>query len=137
MWPREVLDYIISEPGKRKKYLANELEILRNPGVYVLYRDDAPYYVGKAGDWLWHRLHVHARHPGGRYDYCWNYFSVSVIRDEVFRTLVESILIAAISTANSAKPKLKRERFHPLMVKMVRDLRNRQANSSHAGDEED
>jgi hypothetical protein len=27
-----------------------QLDVLKEPGVYVLYRDDEPYYVGKAKD---------------------------------------------------------------------------------------
>lgn len=46
-WPREVFDYIVSEPGKRVQYLAKQSPILQNPGLYILYRDDVPYYIEK------------------------------------------------------------------------------------------
>lgn len=39
MWPRIVFD--MKAGNKDAK------ELLQNPGVYVLYRDDMPYYVGK------------------------------------------------------------------------------------------
>ena len=42
MWPREVFDVM-----KEGKLLIKELEDLANPGVYILYRDDHPHYVGK------------------------------------------------------------------------------------------
>ncbi len=127
MWPREVFDYITSEPGKRREYLAKDLPILREPGVYVLHRDDVPYYIGKAGNWLWHRLYAHARRPGSQYNNFWNYFSVFVIHDAAQRDAVESILIAAFPTANSAKPKIHREPLpHEavLMWRKKRDLRS-------------
>ncbi len=115
LWPREVFDYRISNPGKKPRYLAKRLEVLQNPGVYVLYRDDVPYYIGKAGGWLWQRLVIHARKPDSRYSNYWNYFSVFVIHDAEQRDAVESILIAAFPTANSSRPKIQRE-FLPASV---------------------
>ena len=132
LWPREVFDYITSEPGRRLEYLAKDLPILRQPGVYVLYRDDVPYYIGKASNWLWHRLHVHARKPGGRYNNFWNYFSVFVISDAGQRDAVESILIAAFPTANSAKPKIERERLPVEAIEMWRQKRDIQRDVARA-----
>lgn len=43
MWPREVFDYF-TEKSERRRILG----ILYKPGVYILYRDDIPYYVGQA-----------------------------------------------------------------------------------------
>jgi hypothetical protein len=49
MWPREVFDRFVPVPGKKKeRSLAKTLDILTKPGVYVLYRDGVPYYIGKA-----------------------------------------------------------------------------------------
>jgi hypothetical protein len=42
MWPRELFDF-----RKSEMFLQNSFEALRHPGVYVLYRDDIPYYIGK------------------------------------------------------------------------------------------
>jgi ethanolamine utilization cobalamin adenosyltransferase len=43
MWPRSVFDI------KAANRLVPEIRrLLREPGVYILYRDDQPYYVGKA-----------------------------------------------------------------------------------------
>ena len=123
-WPREVFDFIVSEPGERVRYLAKELEILRQPGVYILYREDVPYYVGKASNWLWHRLYIHARKPGGRYNNHWNYFSVFVIHDKAQRDAVESILIAAFPTANGAQPKMRREPLPPEALDLWRQKRD-------------
>ena len=137
LWPREVFDYITSEPGKRAEYLAKQLPILRQPGVYVLYRDDMPYYVGKASNWLWHRLHVHARKPGGRYNNFWNYFSVFVIHDPGQRDAVESILIAAFPRVNSAKPKIDREPMPKKAIEMWRQSRDRQIDPTRKGPSEE
>ncbi len=123
-WPRAVFDYVISDPGKRVRFLAKELPILRQPGVYVLYRDDIPYYIGKAGNWLWHRLETHARKPDDAYINYWNYFSVFVIHDAAQRDAVEAILIAAFPTANNAKPKLNTEKLPAEVVQLWRQQRN-------------
>jgi hypothetical protein len=124
MWPRGVFDY----PGKNKKFLASDLTILDEPGVYVLYREDLPYYIGKTDDRLFERLFFHAKRPEGRYYYFWNYFSVFVIKDPKDRTMVEGILIAAMPTANSAKPQaFDRHPMPPEVTNMMRDQREHRA----------
>jgi len=45
MWPREVFDRLVVSNGK-KRTLAKTLDILTKPGVYILYRDGVPYYIG-------------------------------------------------------------------------------------------
>jgi hypothetical protein len=124
MWPRDVFDY----PTKGRKVLADDLTILQNAGVYVLYRDDVPYYIGKTDHRLGKRLFVHAKRPTSRYDYFWNHFSVFVIPDKTHRAIVESLLIAAMPTANSAKPKeFDRHKVPPAIIKMMRDQRRHKA----------
>ena len=110
MWPRELFD---CKRGNR--LLVKELEILSKPGVYVLYRDNIPYYVGKAAR-LRKRLVPHASRPGGKYYNFWNYFSVFVVEDATLRNLLEGILIAAMPTANGAKPRIGRAQL-PLDVR--------------------
>jgi hypothetical protein len=44
MWPRAVFDV---RSGKHK---AGVKELLLSPGVYILYRDDMPYYIGKTAN---------------------------------------------------------------------------------------
>ena len=124
LWPREVFDYVIGKRGEQAVYLAKRLPILQQPGVYVLYRDDVPYYIGKAGGWLWTRIFAHARRPGGRYNNFWNYFSVFVIHNAEQRDVVESILIAAFPTANSAKPRIRREPLPDEVLEMWRQNRD-------------
>jgi hypothetical protein len=64
MWPREIFDHVADDGVSPNKPLAKSLEFLNNPGVYVLYRDDIPYYIGQAGK-LRSRLWAHATKPGG------------------------------------------------------------------------
>jgi hypothetical protein len=97
--------------------------------VYVLYRDDIPYYIGQAAK-LRQRLWSHARSSGGKYNNFWNYFSAFVITDAKTRNEIEGILIAAMPTANSAKPRLKRAKFPTAVSKMVRRMRRYRANPS-------
>jgi len=102
MWPREVFD---CKRGKRA--VIRELEILSKAGVYVLYRDDVPYYVGKA-TMVRRRLWSHANRPGSKYYNHWNYFSVFAVENKLFRSQLEGVLIAAMPTANGAKPRIKK-----------------------------
>jgi len=132
MWPREVFDCLIpDEHGTRRKVILGKgrqgLDLVNKPGVYVLYRNDIPYYIGQAKR-LRHPLWSHASSPGARYGNFWNYFSAFVIDDPKMRDEVEGILIAAMPTANSAKPKLRRAKFPLAVSQMVRRIRKYQAN---------
>src|ERR1700732_2136061 len=98
MWPRVVFDFD-GWPAVK--------ECLREPGVYVLFRDDEPYYVGKTQNKLFNRIKSHATRPMGRYYHFWNYFSAYVVLRAKHRDEVEGILIASMPTANSAAPKIK------------------------------
>jgi hypothetical protein len=127
-WPRDIFDCIVSVPGRRASYLVAEpeLSILKEPGVYILYRDDEPFYIGKSDGSLLSRLSVHANRHGGPYTYFWNYFSVFAIDDPLIRTIIESVLIAAIpKAANSAKPKLRRTPMPGKVVRLIRNGRER------------
>jgi hypothetical protein len=86
--------------------VVRDIAMLEKPGVYVLYRDDLPYYIGQA-KCLRGRLYNHSRRPGSKHDLFWNYFSAFVVEDERHRDQVEALLISAFPTANGAKPKLK------------------------------
>ena len=105
MWPRELFN---CKNGKR--LVVKEVEILSKPGVYVLYRDDVPYYVGKATR-LRSRLWSHANQPNGKYYNFWNYFSVFAVDGAADRSRLEAILIAAMPTANGAKPRIKKAKL--------------------------
>jgi hypothetical protein len=111
MWPRAVFERAELEDGKRSRsLLARQLQFLEEGGVYILYRDDEPYYIGQA-DKLRHRLKIWARHPDSRYYHLWNFFSAFSVKNKVLRNELEAILIASMPTANSATPKLNREKM--------------------------
>lgn len=101
MWPR-ALFYM----PEGKALLTAKLS---EPGVYVLYRDEEPLYIGKTRKPLFKRLKTHALRPNSRRYNFWNYFSAFEILDEDHRDEVEAILISAMPTANSSKPKFERK----------------------------
>jgi hypothetical protein len=103
VWPRTVFD--IKAAGKLAKDVR---EALCDPGVYVLFREDQPYYVGKTSRALFDRLWNHANQPADRYYNFWNFFSVFAVAGKKHRDEVEGILIAAMPTANSASPRFPR-----------------------------
>jgi len=121
---------------------------LKDPGVYVLYRDDEPYYIGKTGKTLFKRLKTHALRPNARRYNFWNYFSAFEIKDSDHRNEVEAILIAAMPTAaNSARPKLQRMKLDRAAAKLVnrvqsliltgREDRSSELNVEDADDEDE
>jgi hypothetical protein len=120
MWPRELFDLTIENEG-RKKAAARVLDTLQKTGVYVLYRNDEPYYVGQATK-LRHRLWQHATDPNSRYFNFWNYFSAFVVDKERVDE-VEAILISAMPTANHARPKIERRKLPPDVVRVLREIR--------------
>ncbi len=120
MYPREIYNHKIERSNGKPVNVARTLEILQRPGVYILYRDDRPYYIGKAAR-LNSRLYAHARRPGSKHDLFWNYFSVFVVEDAKHRAEVEAMLIAAIPTANGARPKLENHPY-PDAVRRVMNL---------------
>jgi uncharacterized protein YyaL (SSP411 family) len=123
MWPREVFDII--EDGKLT--IKETIGPLTKPGVYVLYRDEHPYYIGKATSSLFRRLHDHANKSTDKYFNLWNYFSAFVV-DEKHIDEVEGILIAAMPTANSAAPKINQIRVPEKVAKILRKARQRKFN---------
>ena len=97
MWPRALFHI----PDGRDFLKGN----LNKPGVYILYREDKPYYIGKTEKPLFKRLRRHALNPNARRYNFWNYFCAFGIDDADQRDEVEAILISAMPTANSSKPK--------------------------------
>lgn len=115
MWPRALFHM---DDGKK---VLNET--LSGPGVYVLYRDDDPYYIGKTGRPLFKRIRSHALKPNGRRYNFWNYFSAFAIDDDSHRDEVEAILISAMPTAaNSSKPKIPRMPLDRNAAKLLNDV---------------
>lgn len=118
MWPRELFDMI-----ENNKLLLNSISDLKRPGVYILYRDEHPYYIGKTKGSLFNRLHKHANVSADRYFHFWNYFSVFVVPDKSHVDEVEGILIASMPTANSAVPRIKQIRLPSRVVRIIREMR--------------
>jgi len=126
MWPREVFDRLVCVEG-RKRALAKPLDIVNKPGIYILYRDGVPYYIGKS-DRIRSRLWKHAWDPKTRHYNLWNFFSFFVVEDADQRNEIEGILIAAMPTANSARPKLPREQLGKEITTMLHEIRRSHAN---------
>lgn len=112
LWPREILFWAKSgkSQGKRPEDM---LPLLAGGGVYILYRGDVPYYIGRATK-LWSRLWSHAR-PDARYGHLWTHFTAYAVNGPA-RGELEGILISAFPTSNSAKPRLRK-------TKLPRDFR--------------
>jgi hypothetical protein len=127
MWPREVFD-APSSPGRRGRKLAQDLPILQKGGVYILYRNDIPYYIGQ-GAKLFDRLRDHST-PGETYDLFWNYFSVFVLEDEKERDKIEAILITAFPTVNGATPRIKKHPYPDKVRTLVRGMRAKRIKGS-------
>jgi len=117
MWPREVFD--AKDVDHKKRLMAKGLEFLNKGGVYVLYREDEPYYIGKAKR-LRSRLRHHANNPQARYYHLWTSFSAFAVDDKNDRGEIEGILIAAMPTANSASPKLPKEQLPKMICDLLR-----------------
>ena len=124
MWPREVFDAM-----EGKKLLLGDVKDLHHPGVYILYRDDIPYYVGKTKGRLYSRLHDHANKSTDRYFNFWNYFSVFVVPAQHVDEL-EGVLIASMPTANSAVPRLRQITLPKNLAKILRQARRHQLGQS-------
>jgi len=106
MWPRAVFD--VPEIEGQKRSIASRTPELRESGVYVLYRDDMPFYVGKTEGKLFGRLWQHAHGVSSTRSYFWNYFSAFIVKDRSNIAEVEAILISAMPSVitNSARPRL-------------------------------
>jgi hypothetical protein len=117
MWPREVFDILAYE-----KNLAL-LEDLRHPGVYILYRDDTPYYIGRTERSLSDRLYDHANKSADAYFNFWNYFSAFVVPDRSHLKEVEGVLIASVPTANRAVPDINKIPMPKVIVEKLREAR--------------
>lgn len=117
MWPRLIFDIIESN-----KLAVKQVPLLTKAGVYVLYTDDRPYYIGRATISLFKRLHAHANISTDRYFNLWNYFSAFVVNPQHI-SAVEGILIAAMPTANSANPRIKQVPIPQEIRRRLREAR--------------
>ena len=117
MWSREV--FLVKESRRLSPAVRS---VLKAPGVYVLYRDDHPHYVGKTSRPLFDRIWNHASQPeDGDYRF-WNYFSAFAVGQKKHRDEIEGILIAAMpTTANSSNPKMRRLRLPTRIARALDD----------------
>jgi hypothetical protein len=116
MWPRALF-----HRKEGKQLLKGALG--KEPGVYVLYRDDVAYYIGKTSRPLIGGIGGHALKPNWRRYNFWNYFSAFTIKNDSHRDEVEAILISAMPTAaNSSKPKIPRKPLDPKAAKLLNDI---------------
>jgi excinuclease UvrABC nuclease subunit len=103
------------------KHAVPELE---SPGVYMLYRGDELYYVGKASR-LFTRLHDHSNKITDEYYAHWDYFSAFALVGKLEHQAekmaeIEAILIAAMPRAtNRSTPRFERVR---IPKSLIRDL---------------
>jgi hypothetical protein len=103
MWPR-----CLFVGSKKSEWAAEIRRDLDCPGVYVLYRDEHPYYVGKTKGRLYSRIWGHANRPQTRLFNFWNFVSAFVVPESKHVDQVEGVLITTMPTANKATPKIKR-----------------------------
>ena len=126
MWPRAVFEMKV-----QGKHPVEIKDLLHSPGVYVLYREDRPYYIGKTAKNLWHRIWTHANKPKDRYYNFWNYFSAFQVPDPQHLDDIEGVLIASTPSENSAV------RAIPLIhipVKVAQQLHAARTNRVYSGE---
>jgi hypothetical protein len=133
MWPRELFYRRLPKPKPvvgsnkpaRTQWLYKTMDLLAQPGVYVLYMDGVPYYVGQTED-LRSSLAAHARVPQSHYFRHWNYFSAFAV-DKKDLDRIEAILVAAMPTANGRKL-LKKEPYPAELTEMINDIQLARSN---------
>lgn len=124
MWPRAIFHTPVNDG--RKGSIAHWIPKLAESGVYILYRDDVPFYVGQAKK-LRTRLRQHANGVKSSKTYFWNYFSAFLVKDPSHIKEVEAILISAMPSvvSNSSKPALERVPMDDPTKHLVMDLRKK------------
>jgi hypothetical protein len=68
------------------------------------------------------RLFGDARRPEFPHFHFWNYFSALAVKNKNLRNELEAILIAAMPTVNSAKPRLPKEKMPDGVIKLLHDI---------------
>ena len=109
MWPRE----LFSKKHGARLLIREEVEEMEFPGIYILYKDEDPFYVGRANR-LVSRLHSHANKITSKHYQFWTHFSAFALNPKVKDraqklALLEAVLIAAMPKArNGSTPRFKR-----------------------------
>jgi hypothetical protein len=113
MWPRNLFR---RKDDSGRLLIKVEVPELQCPRVYVLYKGDELYYVGKAAK-LFNRLHDHSNKVTDEYYAHWDYFSAFALKGSVKNPRkkmaeLEAILIAAMPRAtNKSTPRFERVRI--------------------------
>ncbi len=115
LWPREIF-YI----KNGKKYSDDVKELFsKKSGIYILYRDDKPYYIGQTEN-LFKRLKNHAININAKHYNFWNRFTAFEVRSE-FLNDIEAILIKSIPLADNDKnPKIDRIKIPKIIAKEIK-----------------
>lgn len=105
MWPREV--YNIKDGNKHLESVRQELR--QKPGIYILYQNGQPYYVGQAKN-LWYRIRNHAINQNAKHYHLWTHFSAFILADTHHINELEGLIIAAFGSgiANNSRRRTKR-----------------------------
>jgi hypothetical protein len=105
MWPREI--YNIRDGNHHLESVRQEL--WQKSGIYILYQNGQPYYVGQAKN-LWYRIRNHATNQNTKHYHLWTHFSAFILSNTDHISELEGLVIAAFgtATANSAKMRMKR-----------------------------
>ena len=123
MWPR----ILFSQRDNRGLLIKRAVPELQSAGVYMLYKGDELYYVGKARK-LYSRLHDHSNKITDEYYAHWDYFSAFALADGVKEqaakmTELEAILIAAMPRAtNRSTPRFERVRIPKSLMRSAKNV---------------
>jgi hypothetical protein len=102
-WPRTV--YNLKDGNQPLESIREKLR--QKPGIYILYQNSQPYYVGQARN-LWVRIRKHATNQNAKHYQPWTHFSAFIVNDIQSIKELEGLIIAAFDTAvvNGAKPRM-------------------------------
>lgn len=105
MWPREI--YTIKDRNKPLDSVRKELR--QKPGIYILYQNGQPYYVGQAKN-LWNRIRNHAMNQNAKHYHLWTHFSAFILSDTQHINELEGLIIPAFGSgiANNSRRRMKR-----------------------------
>lgn len=118
MWPRKLFE---QKDSRKRLTIKQAVPELQSPGVYILYRGDELYYIGKAAR-LFARLHDHSNKITDEYYAHWDYFSAFALIGKLEHQAekmaeIEAILIAAMPRAtNRSTPRFERVRIPKLLM---------------------
>jgi hypothetical protein len=130
MWPRVLCD--MQDEDDKRLYVRHSQYFKNKTGVYVLYRDEHPYYIGRAKN-LGERLFQHSNQTNDKYYQFWNFFSVYITKNERQAAELEGILISAMpALANRASPRIGKIPIPKHLLDELRAKRKEEARAASA-----